>query len=72
MLVSSECPDLGRPTHTMPPHTREPPLPQSHSRLQFLLALTKPHKEHRRRGWWNLVHKWLGRAVVIIAIANIY
>ncbi|KFM27971.1 Ferric-chelate reductase 1 [Auxenochlorella protothecoides] len=40
--------------------------------VQFLLALTKPHKEHRRRGWWNLVHKWLGRAVVIIAIANIY
>ncbi|GFR42661.1 hypothetical protein Agub_g3598 [Astrephomene gubernaculifera] len=39
---------------------------------QVVLGYVRPDPSHPKRGLWNLMHHYLGRAVVLLAWANVY
>lgn len=39
---------------------------------QLSALVLRPHKDSHYRRAWNLFHWWVGRAAVLVAVANIY
>ena len=50
------------------PGLSTPPYPA----LQLSALLLRPHHDSRWRRPWNLFHHWVGRAAVLVAVANVY
>jgi hypothetical protein len=40
--------------------------------VQMFSLVTRPSKQSKYRAPWSLVHRWLGRAVAVIAVGNIF